>query len=179
MPAKDADHRREYMRWYMAKKRKLAKTAQPVARKPVGIDFIGPPCPANLPDRPIEGRQYAGQVELLKAQLAHTLQLWRESSEDLLLQVEMLQVENETLQAQNEVLQAQKLASTQGSHSPQTLQVSQNLPTPTPTPQILPPRLPPPENPVDKEDQYLRDKAQGLVDPNRLPKGADDDEINF
>ena len=162
MPAKDADHRREYMRWYMAKKRKLAKTAQPAARKPVGIDFIGPPCPANLPDRPIEGRQYAGQVELLKVQLAHTISLWRESCEDLLLQVEMLQVENETLQAQNEVLQAQNPASSQA---------------PTP-PKTLPPRLPPPENPVDKEDQYLRDKSQGLVDPDRKPKGAED-SINF
>ena len=175
MPAKDADHRREYMRWYMAKKRKLAKTAQPVARKPVGIDFIGPPCPANLPDRPIEGRQYAGQVELLKAQLAHTLQLWRESSEDLILQVEMLQVENETLRAQNEALQAQS-PDPQGTHSPQTLQVSQN---PAPSPRTLPPQLPSPENPVDKEDQYLRDKAQGLVDPNRRPKIADDDSIPF
>ena len=175
MPAKDVDHRREYMRWYMAKKRKLAKTAQPDTRKPVGIDFIGPPCPANLPDRPIGPRQYAGQVELLKAQLAHTILLWRESCEDLLLQVEMLQVENETLQAQNEVLQAQNPASTQGSHSPQTLQVSQN---PAPTPKTLPPQLPPPENPVDKEDQYLIDKAQGLVDPDRKPKGAED-SINF
>ena len=176
MPAKDADHRREYMRWYMAKKRKLAKTAQPVARKPVGIDFIGPPCPANLPDRPIEGRQYAGQVELLKAQLAHTLQLWRESSEDLLLQVEMLQVENETLQAQIEAIQAQS-PDPQGTHPPQTLQVSQN---PAPSPQTLQvSQLPPPENPVDKEDQYLRDKAQGLVDPNRRPKIADDDSIPF
>lgn len=160
MSAKDADHRREYMRWYMAKKRKLAKTAQPATRKPVGIDFIGPPCPANLPDRPIEGRQYAGQVELLKVQLAHTISLWRESCEDLILQVEMLQVENETLQAQNEVLQAQKLASTQGSHSPQTLP-------------------PPTEKPLTADDQYLRDKAQGLVDPNRKPKGADDDGIPF
>lgn len=176
MPAKDADRRREYMRWYMAKKRKLAKTAQPATRKPVGIDFIGPPCPANLPDRPIGPRQYAGQAELLKAQLAHTLQLWRESSEDLLLQVEMLQVENETLQAQIEALQAQS-PDPQGTHSLQNLQVSRDLPAPTP--RTLPPQLPSPENPVDKEDQYLRDKAQGLVDPNRLPKGADDDEINF
>lgn len=169
MPAKDAQHRREYMRWYMAQKRKAAKTGGLVTRKPVGIDFIGPPCPANLPDRPIGPRQYAGQVELLKAQLAHTLSLWQESSEDLLLQIEVLTVENETLQAQNEVLQAQNPASSQ-------------VPTPKtlpPLPQKLPPQLPPPENPVDKEDQYLRDKAQGLVDPNRLPKGADDDEINF
>ena len=168
MPAKDADHRREYMRWYMAKKRKLAKTAQPAARKPVGIDFIGPPCPANLPDRPIEGRQYAGQVELLKVQLAHTISLWRESCEDLLLQVEMLQVENETLQAQNEVLQTQNPASSQAP-------TPQNLPPP---PKTLPPQLPPSQKPLSDDDQYLIDKAQGLVDPDRKPKGAED-SINF
>ena len=162
MPAKDAEHRREYMRWYMAQKRKLAKTAQPAARKPVGADFIGPPCPANLTDRPIEGRQFAGQVELLKAQLAHTLRLWQESCEELAMQIEVLTVENEALQTQVENLQAQKPASSQ-----------------VPAPQTLPPQLPPPENPVDKEEQYLLDKAQGLVDPNRRPKSADDDSIPF
>jgi hypothetical protein len=162
MPAKDAEHRREYMRWYMAQRRKLA--SQPAVRAPVGADFIGPPCPPNLPDRPIEGRQYAGQVELLKAHLAHVLSLWRKSSEDLLLQVEMLTVESETLQAQNDALQTQNPASSQVP-TPQTL---------PPLPQNLPSPLPPPENLADEVDQYLRDKSQGLVDPNRLPKGADD-----
>lgn len=160
MPAKDAEHRREYMRWYMAKKRKLAKTAQPATRKPVGIDFIGPPCPANLPDRPIGPRQYAGQVELLKAQLAHTLQLWRESSEDLLLLVEMLQVEDEALQ------QAQPQRP-QEAQAPQEAQRPRNEP-----PKTLP--APPKEPPDHDIDQYLRDKAQGFVDPDRKPTPADD-----
>ena len=163
MPAKDAEHRREYMRWYMAQKRKAAKTSKPATRKPVGIDFIGPPCPANLPDRPIGPRQYAGQVELLKAQLAHTLTLWQESCEELALQIEVLTVENEALQAQNEDLQAQS-ADLQASNPATKVQ---NLPS-----------LAPPKPLADEVDQYLRDKSQGLVDPNRLPKGADDD-IDF
>ena len=161
MPAKDADHRREYMRWYMAQKRKAAKTSKPATRKPVGIDFIGPPCPANLPDRPIGSRQYAGQVELLKVQLAHTLSLWQESCEELALQVEVLTVENEALQAQNEALQAPS-TNLQASNSATKVQ---NLP---------PPALAPSKPLADEVDQYLRDKSQGLVDPNRLPKGADD-----
>lgn len=179
MPAKDAEHRREYMRWYMAQKRKAAKTSKPATRKPVGIDFIGPPCPANLPTRPIGPRQYAGQVELLKAQLAHTLTLWQESCEELALQVEMLQVENEALQAQNETLQVQSAnvqASSESLQAPSTnLQVSSSATKV----QNLPPPAPAPSKPLaDEVDQYLRDKSQGLVDPNRLPKGADDD-INF
>lgn len=159
MPAKDPEHRREYMRWYMAQKRKAAKTDSLVTRRPVGADFIGPPCPANLPDHPAEGRQYKGQVELLKAQLAHTLQLWRESSEDLLLQVEMLQVENRDLQ------QAQ-------SQAPQEVQRPRNEP-----PKTLP-EPSKPEPPKPDLDQYLADKAQGFVDPDRKPSEADD-EINF
>lgn len=172
MPAKDAEHRREYMRWYMAQKRKAAKTSKPATRKPVGIDFIGPPCPANLPDRPIGSRQYAGQVELLKAQLAHTLTLWQESCEELALQVEVLTMENEALQAQNETLQVQS-ANVQAPSG--SLQVS----NPTTKVQNLPPPALTPSKPLaDEVDQYLRDKSQGLVDPNRLPKDADD-SIDF
>lgn len=159
MPAKDAEHRREYMRLYMAQKRKAAKTGELVTRKPVGIDFIGPPCPANLPDRPIDPRQYAGQVGLLKAQLAHTLQLWQESSEDLLLQVEMLQVEDEALQ------QAQPQRPR--NEPPQEAQRPRNEP-----PKTLP--APPKEPPDHDIDQYLRGKAQGFVDPDRKPTPADD-----
>jgi hypothetical protein len=172
MPAKDAEHRREYMRWYMAQKRKAAKTSKPATRKPVGI---GPPCPANLPDRPIGSRQYAGQVELLKVQLAHTLSLWQESCEELALQVEVLTVENEALQAQNEALQAPStnLQASSGSlQAPSTnLQASNSA---TKVQNLPPPALAPSKPLADEVDQYLRDKSQGLVDPNRLPKGADD-----
>ena len=179
MPAKGADHRREYMRWYMAQKRKAAKTSKPTTRKPVGIDFIGPPCPANLPDRPIGPRQYAGQVGLLKAQLAHTLALWQESCEELALQVEMLQVENEALQAQNETLQVQSTNLQAPSTNLQASNGSLQVSNPTTKVQNLPPPTPAPSKPLaDEVDQYLRDKSQGLVDPNRRPKGADD-EVNF
>ena len=174
MPAKDAEHRREYMRWYMSQKRKAAKTSGLVTRKPVGADFIGPPCPANLPTRPIGPRQYAGQVELLKAQLAHTLTLWQESCEELALQVEVLTVENETLQAQNETLQTQNESLQAPTSNLQASSANMQAPEPTKV-QNLPSPSPAPSKPLaDEVDQYLRDKSQGLVDPNRLPKGADD-----
>ena len=148
------EYRREYMRWYMAKRRKTAGKPPKVTRKAVGADFVGPPCPANLPDRSTDGRHYMGQIELLKAQLAHTLSLWQESCEEFALQVEMLTFENETLQAQVETLQSDKPA---------------NLPT-TPPPQPSPSKEPSKPDP----DQYMKDKAQGFVDPDRKPTPADD-----
>ena len=152
------EYRREYMRWYMAKRRKTLGEPPKVARKAHAADFVGPPCPANLPDRPTDGRHYSGQIALLKTQLAHTLQLWRESSEDLLLQIEMLQVENEDLQREQ-------------SQAPQEVQKPRNEP---PTNLPAPPKEPPKPDP----DQYLMDKAQGFVDPDRKPLDSHD-EINF
>lgn len=160
------EYRREYMRWYMAKRRKTAVEPPKVARKALAADFIGPPCPANLPDRPTDGRHYSGQIELLKAQLAHTLLLWRDSSEELALQIEMLTFENETLQAQVENSQAEKPNLS-------------NLPAPTAPPKPPQAKDLPPASPKEPElDQYLRDKAQGFVDPDRKPLDSHD-EINF
>ena len=152
-------YRREYMRWYMAKRRKATGEPPKVTRKAYAADFVGPPCPENLPDRPTDGRHFSGQIELLKAQLAHTLLLWQESCEELAMQVEMLTFENETLQAQAGDSQAEK----------------PNLPAlPTPTQAKTSP-APPPASPKEPElDQYLRDKAQGFVDPDRKPTSADD-----
>jgi hypothetical protein len=162
------EYRREYMRWYMAKRRKTAVESPKVARKALAADFVGPPCPANWPDRPTDGRHYVGQIALLKAQLAHTLQLWREASEDLLLQIEMLQVENEALQRDQQ-------------QESQAVQESCRLPTaakPFPvTPKTLP-APPKPEAPKPDLDQYLLDKAKGFVDPDRKPLDSHD-EINF
>ena len=154
-------YRREYMRWYMAQKRRAASKAKP--RHLLEADLMGPPCPANLPDRPTDGRHYVGQIELLKAQLAHALLLWRDSSEELALQVDMLTMENEALRAQAENSQAEK----------------PNLPTPSAPPKPPQAKTLPPASPKEPElDQYLLDKAQGFVDPDRKPTPADD-EITF
>jgi hypothetical protein len=153
-------YRREYMRWYMAQKRRAASKARP--RHVLSPDLVGPPCPANLPDRPTDGRHYVGQIELLKAQLAHALLLWRDSSEDLAMQVDMLTMENEALKAQAENSPVEK----------------PNLPAPTAPPKLPQAKTLPASKPDPDHDQYMKDKAQGFVDPDRKPTGADD-EINF
>jgi hypothetical protein len=164
------EYRREYMRWYMRKRRKGTKESTKTQAQALPVGFVGPPCPANLPDRPTDGRHYVGQIALLKAQLAHTLQLWREASEDLLLQIEMLQVENEYLQRDQQ-------------QESQAVQESCRLPTaakPVPvTPKTLPaPSKPEASKPDPELDQYLKDKAQGFVDPDRKPLDSHD-EITF
>jgi hypothetical protein len=157
-------YRREYMRWYMAQKRRAA--SKPTSRHVLSPDLVGPPCPANLPDRPTDGRHYVGQIELLKAQLAHALLLWRDSSEDLAMQVDMLTMENEALKAQAENSMVEK----------------PNLPAPTAPPKLPQaktlPAPPKPEAPKPDLDQYLLDKAKGFVDPDRKPLDSHD-EINF
>ena len=177
------------MRWYMAKRRKAAQEPSKVRRQAHGYDFIGPRCPENLPDRPTDGRHYVGQIELLKAQLAHTLLLWQESCEELALQIEVLTFENETLRAQREKPQARKTSkpkpAVEETSRPAVEETSrpaveeapvENLPVVEETSRPVVEETQPANLSLD--DQYLRDKAQGLVDPNRRP-GSADDSINF
>lgn len=174
-------YQREYMRWYMAKRRKAAQEPSKVRRQAHGYDFNGPRCPENLPDRPTDGRHYVGQIELLKAQLAHTLLLWQETYEELALQIEVLTFESETLRAQREKPQARKTSKPKSAveETPQPATEEppvENLPAVEETPQPAA-EEPRPAN-LTPDEQYMLDKAQGLVDPNRKP-GSADDEIPF
>lgn len=173
---KRSDYMRQYMREYMRQRRGSS------VRQAHTDPEIGPPCPPNLPTGDVATGRLTAQSQLFKAHLAFALSqvvkiydemhmreetLYTESL-GYQLQVTELEAEVKELKARLAELESRKLVAPAG-----------NLPTPSqtlpPTPQTLPP---PSEKPPTPDDQYLIDKAQGLVDPDRKPKGAED-SINF
>ena len=162
---KRSDYMRDYMREYMRQRR---GSSVKLARKD---PEIGPPCPPNLPSGDVSTERLTAQSRLFKAQLAFALSQKKKIYEEMNLKVETLYTESLEYQVRVTELEAElkelkvKLAELE-SRKPAALAT---------TPQTLPP---PTEKPLTADDQYLLDKAAGLVDPNRKPKGADDD-INF
>lgn len=169
---KRSDYMRQYMREYMRQRRGSS------VRQAHTDPEIGPPCPPNLPTGDVATGRLTAQSHLLKAHLAFALsqsakiyaemnlkvETFYTESLEYQVQVTELEVEVKELKARIAELESRKLA-TPAKPLPSP---AENLPQPSPSP----------ETPVDKEEQYLLDKAQGLVDPNRKPKGADD-SINF
>ena len=155
-----SDYMRDYMREYMRQRR---GSSVKLARKD---PEIGPPCPPGLPAGDVTTGRLTIQSRLFKAQLAFALSQQTKIYEEMSLKVgtfyeESLenQVRVTELEAEVKELKA-KLAELE-SRKPAALAT---------TPQTLPTK----RNP-SLDDQYLRDKAQGLVDPDRRPKSAEDE----
>ena len=155
---KRSDYMRQYMREYMRQRR---GSSVKLARKD---PEIGPPCPPNLPSGDVSTERLTAQSRLFKAQLAFALSQKKKIYEEMNLKVETLYTESLEYQVQVTELEAEvkelkvRIAEL-GSRKPAT--PAENLP--------------PAQKPLTTDDQYLIDKAAGLVDPNRRPKSADDE----
>ena len=162
---KRSDYMRQYMREYMRQRR---GSSVKLARKD---PEIGPPCPPNLPSGDVSTERLTAQSRLFKSHLAFALSQQSKIYEEMSLKAETFYTESLEYQVQLVELEAEvkelkaRIAELE-SRKPAALAT---------TPQTLPP---PTEKPLTADDQYLLDKAAGLVDPNRKPKGADDD-IDF
>ena len=163
---KRSDYMRQYMREYMRQRRGSS------VRQAHTDPEIGPPCPPNLPTGDVATGRLSAQSNLFRAQLAFALsqsvKIYEEMNlkaeifymESLEHQVRVTELEEEVKELKTRLaeLESRKLAAP-----------ARNLPSPA---ENLPP---PSEKPLTPDDQYLRDKAQGLVDPDRCPKGAFDE----
>lgn len=159
---KRSDYMRQYMREYMRQRR---GSSGKLARKD---PEIGPPCPPNLPSGDVSFKRLTAQSRFFKAHLAFALSQKKKIYEEMNLKAETFYTESLEYQVQVTELEAEvkelkaRIAELE----------SRKPVTPAET-------LPPSKQLADDEvDQYLRDKSQGLVDPNRLPKDADD-SIDF
>ena len=166
---KRSDYMRQYMREYMRQRR--GSSVKQARKDPE----IGPPCPPNLPSGDVSTERLTAQSRLFKSHLAFALSQQTKIYEEMNLKAETFYMESLEHQVRVTELEAEvkelkaRLAELE-SRKPATS--AENLPAPVET-------LPAPtEKPLTADDQYLLDKAAGLVDPNRKPKGADDD-INF
>ena len=162
---KRSDYMRDYMREYMRQRR--GSSVKPARKDP----DIGPPCPPTLPAGDVTTKRLTAQSRLFKAQLAFALSQQAKIYEEMNLKAETFYMESlehqvrvTALEAEVEELKA-RLAELESRKPAALATTPENLPPPT-------------EKPLTADDQYLLDKSQGLVDPNRKPKGADDD-INF
>lgn len=162
---KRSDYMRQYMREYMRQRR---GSSVKLARKD---PEIGPPCPPNLPSGDVSTERLTAQSRLFKSHLAFALSQKKKIYEEMNLKVETLYTESLEYQVQVTELEAEvkelkaRIAELESRKPAALATTSENLP-------------PISKTPIDKEDQYLIDKAAGLVDPNRRPKGAYDD-IDF
>lgn len=157
---------REYMREYMRQRR--GSSAKRARTDPE----IGPPCPAKLPAGDVSTERLTTQSRLFKAHLAFALSQQTKIYEEMNLKAETfytesleyqvqlteLEVKASELEARVKELEAKLAQSQSGIPLPST-----NLPASTP------------EESQQAHEQYLADKAAGLVDPDRRPKGAYDE----
>lgn len=158
---KRSDYMREYMREYMRQRR---GSSVKLARKD---PEIGPPCPPNLPSGDVSTERLTAQSRLFKAHLAFALSQQAKIYEEMNLKVGTLYTESLEYQMQVTELEAEVKEL-----KVRIVELESRKPaTPAET-------LPPAQKPLTTDDQYLVDKAAGLVDPNRRPKDAYD-EVNF
>lgn len=155
---KRSDYKRDYMREYMRQRR---GSSAKLARKD---PEIGPPCPPGLPAGDVTAGRLTIQSRLFKAQLAFTLSQQTKIYEEINLKAETFYMESlehqvrvTELEAEVEELKARLAELESRKHAAP----AENLPPNKRNPSL--------------DDQYLRDKAQGLVDPDRRPKSAEDE----
>ena len=159
---KRSDYMRDYMREYMRQRR---GSSAKLARKD---PEIGPPCPPGLPAGDVTTGRLTAQSRLFKAHLDFVLSQKRKIYEEMSLKVETFYMESLEHQVRVTGLEAEvkelkaKLAELESRKPAASATPPENLPAPT-------------EKPLTADDQYLRDKAQGLVDPDRRPKSAEDE----
>ena len=162
---KRSDYMRDYMREYMRQRR---GSSVKLARKD---PEIGPPCPPNLPAGDVTTKRLTAQSRLFKAHLDFVIAQKRKIYEEMNLKAETFYMESLEHQVRVTELEAEvkelkaRIVELESRKPAASATPAENLPAPT-------------EKPLTADDQYLLDKAAGLVDPNRKPKGADDD-INF
>ena len=158
---KRSDYMRDYMREYMRQRR---GSSVKLARKD---PEIGPPCPPNLPAGDVTTRRLTAQSRLFKAHLAFALSQQAKIYEEMNLKAETFYMESLEHQVRVTELEAElkelkvKLAELESRKPVALVTTPENLPTNKRNPSL--------------DDQYLRDKAQGLVDPDRRPKSAEDE----
>ena len=176
---KRSDYMRQYMREYMRRRRGL--TVKPARTDPE----IGPPCPPNLPAGDVTTGRLTLQSHLFKAHLAFALSQQKKIYDEMKLEAgtfynESLEYQTQLTDAEAKVAELEarvveleaKLAQV-SSKSSANLPAASNLPAVTDLPAVKP------EKPKPELDQYLRDKAQGFVDPDRKPTPADDHMPDF
>ena len=158
---KRSDYMRDYMREYMRQRR---GSSVKLARKD---PEIGPPCPPNLPAGDVTTKRLTAQSRLFKAHLDFVIAQKRKIYEEMNLKAETFYMESLEHQVRVTELEAEvkelttKLAELESRKPAALATTSENLPTNKRNPSL--------------DDQYLRDKAQGLVDPDRRPKSAEDE----
>ena len=145
--------KKDYMREYMRERRKKARQSAPSPH----VNLHGPAAPKNLP-------RTESTKALLQAHYAHVLNLWAETGKELatlketdeiLLIIESLTLENKNLKVENENLR-EALKTCQG--KPQEPETQEPSKTQAPQETLQPSKPPEP----------------GLVDPDRRPSPADD-----
>ena len=158
---KRSDYKRDYMREYMRQRR---GSSVKLARKD---PEIGPPCPPGLPAGDVTTGRLTIQSRLFKAHLAFTLSQQTKIYEEMNLKAETFYMESLEHQVRVTELEAEvtelkaRLAELESRKPTAPATPAENLPASKRNPSL--------------DDQYLRDKAQGLVDPDRRPKSAEDE----
>lgn len=162
---KRSEYMRDYMRQYMRRKR---AAAEGVARSD---PLIGPPCPPNLPTGEVTTGRLTRQSRLFKSHLTLALSQTAKVYEEMNLKVETFYMESLEYQMQLTDAEAQ-VAELEAKVQELEAKLAECGSTP---PKPLPaPSKPEASKPDPDLDEYLRDKAQGFVDPDRKPTPADD-----
>lgn len=170
---KRSEYMRDYMRNYMRRKR---AAADGVARSD---PIIGPTCPPNLPAGEVTTGRLTRQARLFKAHLAFALSQSAKIYEEMNLKAETfyegkLEYEMQVTELEAEVKELKARIAELESRKPTTPAERGSTP-----PKNLPVSKPEARKPDPGHDQYLRDKAQGFVDPDRKPTPADDHMPDF
>ena len=155
---KRSDYMREYMREYMRQRR--GSSVKLAHKDPE----IGPPCPPNLPAGDVSFERLTTQSRLFKAHLAFALSQQTKIYEEMNLKAETFYTESLEYQVQLTELEAEVKEL-----KARIVELESRKPA-SPAE-----NLPPAQKPLTTDDKYLRDKSQGLVDPNRRPKDAYDE----
>ena len=167
---------RDYMRNYMRRKR---AAADGVARSD---PLIGPPCPPNLPAGEVTTGRLTRQARLFKAHLAFALSQSAKIYEEMKLEVKKMDLKAGTLYEESVEYQMQlteaeaKVAELEAKVQELEAKPAECGSTPFKT---LPVPKPEATKPDPDHDQYMLDKAQGFVDPDRKPTPADDHMPDF
>jgi hypothetical protein len=165
---KRSEYMRDYMRQYMRRKRAAADKL--VRADPI----IGPPCPPNLPAGEVTTGRLTRQARLFKSQLAFALSQSAKVYEEMNLKVETFYLERLEYEMQLTDAEA-KVAELEVKVQELEAKLAERGTTPPKT-------LPAPSKPEATKpdlDQYMLDKAQGFVDPDRKPTPADDHMPDF
>lgn len=166
---KRSEYMRDYMRNYMRRKR---AAADGVARSD---PLIGPPCPPNLPAGEVTTGRLTRQSRLFKSHLTLALSQTAKVYEEMNLKVETLYEESVEYQMQLTDAEA-KVAELEAKVQELEAKLAECGSTPFKT---LPAPPKEPSKPDPDHDQYMKDKAQGFVDPDRKPTPADDHMPDF